>query len=127
MKKSQGFTLVEMIVFIVIMGIVGATILLASTTILSKQPALHNQTIATQSAARCLEWYWSQRSINGFDSIIAPSNTLPNICRVPSGFTITTNVINTTLAPDIVPRYKTITVMVTGAASATMSLLIASY
>lgn len=127
MSKSQGFTLIEMIIFIVVLGLVAATILLSSTTILRGAPVSHNQAIATQTATKCMEWYLAQRYVNGYNSITSPSTTVPSLCTATNGFTIATSVVNTTLAPDTASNYKTITVTVGGASSATLSLLIASY
>jgi len=52
---ERGFTLVEMTIFVVIMGIIGITILASFNAVLLGVSVPRQQTIATQTANRCVE------------------------------------------------------------------------
>lgn len=127
MKKNNGYTLIELVIFIVIMAIISGSILLALNAVLRHAPKVQHQTVAMQSATRCMEWYVGTRNIHGFSNVTCPSTTVPSFCTVPSGYTIATNVSCTTLYGDSTANYKTITVTVGGLGSTTLSLLIADY
>jgi len=132
MRKSQGFTLIELIVFIVVLSIGSITLLMALTTVLNGSSVSHNQATATQTAAQCIEWYLAKRvtSASGYTNITTgtfPGGSFPSSCTAPTGFSISTSVVNTTIGGDA--NYKTITSTVTagGVRAAELSLLIGSY
>jgi len=124
MKKQQGFTLIEMILFIVVTAILANTIILVLNTSL-KTPAIMQNTIAKQTAQQCIEWFIGQRHLNGYSSIACPSSTIPTFCSSPSGYTLSVNIQCTTVNSDA--NYKTITVSVTGNGNASLATLIANY
>ncbi|MBU0455319.1 MAG: prepilin-type N-terminal cleavage/methylation domain-containing protein [Pseudomonadota bacterium] len=124
MRKTRGFTLVELIIFIVIMGIIGVTILFAVKTVLQGGPTVNHQMVATRTAERCVEWYLGQRRMKTYTGI-ALGSSVPSFCVAPSGYSISTNVASTTYYGD--SNYKTVTVTVSGAGSATFRLLLADY
>jgi len=124
-SAAYGFTLIELILFIVIMGILGSTILLSFVTALQKLPQTHQIYIADQAAQRCMEWILGQRKMNGLSSVACPSSTTPAFCTVPSGFTMSVNISCTTLSSD--STYETVTVTVGGAGSTTLSALLGAY
>lgn len=127
--NNRGFTIIELVVFIVIMGIVGVTILASFSAVLKGVAVPRQKTIATQTAARCMEWYLEQRYLYGFGAatLSCPSTTVPSFCAAPSGYTIAASVSCTQLYGEIGANYKTITVTVGGASSASLSLLLSSY
>lgn len=127
--NNRGFTIIELVIFIVIMGIVGVTILASFSAVLKGVSVPRQKTIATQTAARCMEWYLEQRYLYGFNAatLSCPNTTVPSFCAAPSGYTITTSVSCTQLYGEIGANYKTITVTVGGASSAALSLLLSSY
>lgn len=125
MKKQQGFTLIEILLLIVVTGILGSTIMLSLNMAAQKTPVLFNYVIAEQTVRQCAEWYLGQRRLNGFNSITCPSTTVPSFCTKPAGYTLAVNVACTTINTDT--DYKTITVTVGGAGSASLSVLIADY
>ena len=127
MRKFYGYTIMELVIFIVVMGIIGTSILSSFIAVLRYTPKVHQETVATQSATRCIEWFLGKRYLYGFNSITCPSTTVPSFCTVPSGYTISTNVDWTTLYGDSSPHYKTVTVTVSGVTDATLSLLLADY
>lgn len=125
MIKHAGFTLIEMLLLIVVVGLLGNTILLTLVPASQGTPLLINGTVAAQTATRCMEWFSGQRLLNGYDSVPCPSSSVPSFCSVPSGYTISVDVACTTLNSDA--AYKTVTVTVGGNGSATLSTLLADY
>jgi len=124
MKKQKGFTLIELVMFIVITSILASAILLSFVTAMSKTPTILQNTIAMQTAKQCMEWVIGQRRINGYNSITCNS-TVPTFCTVPTGYTLTSSCHSTTIGGD--NNYETITVTVSGLGNAVLNLLIANY
>ena len=126
MKKLSGFSLIELIVFIVITAILASTVLLTFVTALGKTPIDRQQIIATQTAQQCMEWYLGQRRINGFSNVAcSASPTTPTMCALPTGYNFKNSITCTTINGD--DNYKLITVTVSGAGDATLTSLIADY
>jgi prepilin-type N-terminal cleavage/methylation domain-containing protein len=123
--QQRGFTLIELILFIVVSSILASTILLALSAALHSTPVMHNQVIANQLADQCMEWYIGQRRTQGYSALSCPSTPSPSLCGTASGFTVNSSIACTTINSD--SNYKTITVTVSGAGSATLNLLIAGY
>lgn len=128
MRRQLGFTLIEVILIMIVLAIMANVIMLASITAARTTPSLLKDTIATQTARQCIEWYIGQRRLqlgDGYTTITCPSTTVPAFCTAPSGYTVSVNVVCTTINSDA--NYKTITVTVSGEASASLSTLIAEY
>lgn len=130
--RHKGFTLVELIVFIVVMALLASSILIGYLTILRHTPKIGQQMTATQTAVSCVEWYLGQRYTKGFNfnSQSCPGGadtTVPAYCSnlLQTGYTLSTNVSCMTIDSD--PNHKLITVTVGGNAQATLSLLVADY
>jgi prepilin-type N-terminal cleavage/methylation domain-containing protein len=118
-RKQKGFTLIEVIMFIVIISISAAVILSSLQMILKTNHTAQENATAVQAASRCLEWYWGQNQMNGYSSVSCPSTTVPSFCSVPTGFSMAVNVVCTTSTT------KTITATVSGKGTSSLSLLIA--
>jgi type II secretory pathway pseudopilin PulG len=88
--NSRGFTLIEVIVFIIVMGIIGATIFASMNTVLRGSVTSHHQTAALQTAVQCMEWFVGQRYLKGFDAIPV-GNITPSLCISPS-YNVSANV-----------------------------------
>jgi type II secretory pathway pseudopilin PulG len=125
LKKQAGFTLIEVVIFIVVTSILATTIMLAFTNALQKAPTFLNNMIATQTAKKCMDWYVGQRWLNGYSSISCPSTSVPSFCTAPSGYTLAVNVSCTTINSDA--NYKTITVTLSGEGDASLTTLVANY
>jgi len=125
MKTQQGFTFIEVIIFIMVTSLLGSVILLASTTMLQKAPIVQKNAIALQSAQQCMEWFVGQRSLNGYSGVSCPSTSVPSFCTAPSGYTVSVNVSCTTINSDA--NYKTVTITVSGVGDAVLSTLLANY
>ena len=128
-KAENGFTLIEIVIFITIMGIIGVTILAAMNAVLSGSRLSGRQSVAMYTATKCSEWYLKQRYLYGFNSaaLACPSTVRPSFCTAPTGYTITTNVACTQLYGEVGSNYKTITVSVSGDGKASISQLLANY
>lgn len=124
MKPLQGFTLIEMVVFIVVIAILGTTIMIAFVNALQGVPSLSNNIIANKTAEQCMEWYIGQRRLNGYTSI-ATGTTVPTYCTALPGYTVAVNVASTTINTDT--NYLLITVTVSGLGDASLSTIVASY
>ena len=129
LQKYAAFTLIELIIFIVVIGIVGTSILVALNSVLRGEHVPSRQVIATQTATKCADWYLGQRQLHGFNTaaLTCPSTAVPGFCAAPSGYIITTNVACTTLYGEANANYKTINIVVSGAGNASISLLLADY
>lgn len=126
MKIHQtGFTLIEIILFIIITGILASSILLAFTTGLQKSPKIHQQMVATFAAEKCMDWFLGQRFFNGYAALSCPSTTVPSFCSVPSGYSISVNISCVSISGDA--NYQSIQVAISGAGNATLTSLIGDY
>ncbi len=125
MKKNSGFTLIEIIIFIVIIGLVANAILFAFSTSLQKIPTILQTSIASQTAKKCMEWFIGQRRLNDYSAITCPSTSVPSFCTAPAGYSLSVNISCTTINSDA--NYKTITVTVSGNGSASLTTLVANY
>src|SRR5579872_4484832 len=122
-NRQLGFTLIEMIVFIIVTSLLMTTILLGSMQALKTTPAIHQQWEALQVAKRCMEGFLQQRRLNGYASLTCPSTPSSSSCSV-TGYTPTINVSCTTWNSDT--TYKTITVTVSPS-NASLSAQVGDY
>jgi prepilin-type N-terminal cleavage/methylation domain-containing protein len=122
--EQKGFTLIELVMFIVITSILAGAVLLGFVNTMNNTPAVLQNTIASQTAKQCMEWFVGQRRVNGYSSI-ACNSTVPAYCTAPTGYTIATSCSTTTINSD--STYETITVTVSGAGNAALNFLIGKY
>lgn len=125
MRKLAGFTLIEVLVFIVVVAMLMTTMLLGANTVLHKTPDTHKQWVAIQTARKCMEYFLAQRRLNGYDSLACPGTLGASLCSAPGGYSVSTTIDCTTWNGD--SQYKTITVAVTGSANASLSTQIGKY
>jgi len=123
MKNELGFSLIELVLFIIIMALVVTAVAVIGLPFLSA-PKVHQDIFAKEAAARCMEWYLGQNYINGYSSITCPNTTVPSFCTSPTGYTLSVDITCTTYNSDT--NYKTIVVTVTGLGDASLSYMIAS-
>lgn len=121
----KGFSLVEMVIFIVIVAIISTSLMKGAESVLAYTPGLNNETQAIEAADRCIDWYVGQRYMKGYDNV-STGTTTPSYCTVPTGFTITTNVALTSMFSET-NAFKTVTVTIGGNGNASMSLLLSDY
>lgn len=122
---ERGFTLIEILLVIIILGMFGSAMVISLRNSVSQTPKLLNHAVALQTARQCTEWFIGQRQLNGFSSIPCPSTSVPSFCTAPSGYTLSVAISCTTISSDT--NYKTLTVTVSGNGNATLSTLFASY
>lgn len=127
MKKQAGFTFIELIVFIIVIGITIPSIVMMLSTVLKNTQRLQYQAPATEAASQCLEWFLNTRYKQGYAAIACPSSTVPDFCTVPDGYTIAVNISCQTKYGEVDANYKQINVTVGGLGDATNGLLIANY
>ncbi len=122
---ASGFTLIEILVFIVVSSLLMTTILLSATTALKSMSAVQQQWVAIQTSRKCMEWYLDQRRLNAYSTLTCPSTPSASACSAPSGYSVSTSISCTTWNSDT--NYKTITVSVTGLGSSTLTAQIGDY
>ncbi len=123
-SKQRGFTLIELVLFIIITGILARTILVSFQNTLVYVPVVHKDLLATQLADECMEGFLGERRLLGYSSALlacSTTPTMPSICDPSASATITcTN----TLAGDTTTS-KIVTVSIAG--TATLTMLMANY
>ena len=124
-KNNAGFSLIELVVFIVVMGIAITGIFFAFNTALRQSVVANPQTIVNLLAQGRMDIIVGQESINGFNaySDICPG---PAVCTLPaalSGYSIASSIATTVISGD---TYHIITVSASGPqnASATIKTLV---
>lgn len=125
MSRQAGFTLIEILVFIVVSSLLMSVILVGANTAMRDAPSTHNQWVAIQTARRCMEWFLQQRQLNGYSALTCPSTPSAAACSTPSGYSVSTSVACTTWNSD--SGYKTLTVSVSGKSTATLSTQLGEY
>jgi prepilin-type N-terminal cleavage/methylation domain-containing protein len=136
MKKNSGFTLIELIIFIVIMGIIASMVAISYHTMFKGSGGINRQTLYSQAAVQCMEWYLGQRALNGYagselnTGTKTPGAGTPSFCTAPTGYGININITGLTLyAGD--PSYKKIDISVTTLGSTqtitSLSTIVADY
>lgn len=123
--KKAGFTLIELIVFIVIISI-AASILFPILLSLRFSGTLPDQTVAQQLARSRMELILERRFITGFTGLTDPCSdaTPPSNCTPPADYAVSTTITDNWNGD---ANYKVITVAVTGKAQSTLTSLVAAY
>jgi Tfp pilus assembly protein PilE len=127
MRKLCGFTLIELIIFLIIMGIIALTVLEAFNMLYKTFPSSKNNILAIQKATGCMEWFVGQRFNKNIGFTGIANNPPANFCPPSSGgYNIQTTLNNITIGGDNL-NFKKVVVTVSGAGSATLSMIIANY
>jgi Tfp pilus assembly protein PilE len=90
-RQQKGVSLIELIIFIIVLGMLSSGILMAFAVVLEKIPAVKKTTLATTIAQRKMERILGQKYSQGFDNVSDPCETQPqpDICEnVPVGYQI---------------------------------------
>ena len=121
---GHGFSLIEMIVFIVILGVLMAGLVVAFTSPLQNAPAAGRLDQAAELAQGRMELILAQRRATGFAAFADPCPG-PAVCTPPTGYTVTSSIVAGYGADPI--NYKVITVNVSGTSAISATALVARY
>ncbi|OGT50708.1 MAG: hypothetical protein A3E84_00305 [Gammaproteobacteria bacterium RIFCSPHIGHO2_12_FULL_42_13] len=121
MRYQHGFSLVELVVFIVVIGVALTGVMLAFTTALESGTSANPQTLATQLASARMDIILQQRRVNGFTSFNDPCvSSPPAVCPSLSGYAISSTITTYTISGDA--NYKLVDVTVSGPQNAYVNL-----
>jgi type II secretory pathway pseudopilin PulG len=125
LKQMTGFTLIELVVFIVVMGIVALAVIVPLTTALGlKSPTANYQTTAIELAAERMDAIIGQRRLKTYP----PTDPCPGpaFCTAPTGYTVTPTITTPfTISGD--NAYSQVVVAVTGLGTATLAAVVGNY
>lgn len=129
-STQRGFSLIELVFFILITSILAKTILISMQTVLQDTPSVHYNLVASQLADQCMEGFIGQRRLLGYSYAglsCSASPSLPSVCSSPTGYTTSAAITCTQMLPgDSIPS-KMVTVTVTGLGNVTLTTLLANY
>ena len=133
---QQGMTLVELVLFIAIAGILAVALTQAFVQTTKNAPAGGNMTMATQLAQERMELILAQKSAVGFANFTTANfdpcqSGAPAVCTTPpAGYSFSPLPSLTTGWDDgsgVNNNYKVITVTVTGPQSTVLTAVVANY
>jgi prepilin-type N-terminal cleavage/methylation domain-containing protein len=121
-KLPRGFSLIEMIVFIVITGIAVTTLAITLQTVLQKSPLSNIQTTAIGLAQERMDLILGQKQEKGFTNFFDPCKVAspPSYCLF-TGYNIDSTISTTTISGD--SNYKIISVIITNSSGTTLVTL----
>lgn len=124
---NAGFSLVEAIVFIVVLAVLLAGLVVAFGSTLRNSPQAGQLDLAAEIAQQRMELILGQRRAVGFAVFADPCvpGPGPAICTPPAGYTVSST-IATGWGGDP-SNYKVVTVNVTGTSVTSATTLVASY
>jgi Tfp pilus assembly protein PilE len=119
MKPFKGQTLIELVIFIVVLGIVLTPLLTVFNSVLKRSNQPQYLLTAAQLADARMNMILQQRRINGFTNISDPCSTGSlNACTALKAFATNHYVVSSSIPP-AVNGIQTVTVTVTGTGTAT--------
>lgn len=126
-RRSAAFSLLEMIIFIVVLGVLMASIVAAMSSSLRNSPQAGGLDTAAELAQQRMELILGQRRAVGFAGFVDPCNPGPGpaICTPPAGYAVASTII-LGFGADLT-NYKVVSVNVTGTAAITATALVANY
>ncbi len=126
MKRQSGHTLIELVIFIVIIGFMPVGVLMAFDVAMHSAPNIQFATRAIELAQERMDFVIGQRDIVGFSGFNDPceNGSLSPLCTDPSGYTINSSIANNWGGDS---DFKVITVTVTGLGNASLTALVANY
>lgn len=125
-RQAAGFSLIEAIVFIVVVAVLLAGLVAALSSNLRSSPRAGELDLASELAQQRMELILAQRRAAGFAAFTDPCvpGPGPAECTPPAGYTVTASVAGGWTDP---ARYKVVQVTVGGAGDATATSLVADY
>ena len=114
--RARGFTLIEMTVFIVIVGVCAFALLGSFGALLPRSPTGAQITQASQIAQERMELILGRYTVAGFSAVNDPcvGGTPPAICTPPGGYAVAVTGVSSLVAWNGNPttNYKLVTVTV---------------
>ena len=92
MSRLRGFTLVELLVFIVIVGFAAYALFRSFGSVLPRSPTAAQLTQAMQLAQERMELILGQRDVRGYNNLVDldPCNVgAPTVCTTTFGYAVT--------------------------------------
>lgn len=138
MSGERGMTLVELVLFIAIAGILAVALTQAFVQTTKQAPTGGNMTTATELAQERMEIILAQKNALGFANFTSANfdpcqaGTPPAVCTVPPApYTVAASLDTTgwddTGSGTKNPNYKVITVKVSGPQAATLTTVVANF
>jgi hypothetical protein len=123
-KFLKGFSLIELVVFIIVMGLAAAAIVVPLKTALGINSAIPSyQTIALELAQQRMELILGQRRLNGYPPTDPCTfGSPPSVCTAPTGYTVSATLTTVTISGDT--NYMRIDVPVTGLGNASLQMIV---
>lgn len=125
MLICRGFTLIELVIFIAVLGIIGTGAIMAFNIAAYHSVDIRFALQASELAKQRMDIIIGQKHALGFTVINDPCTTSPGLafCQVPSGFSVTSSIVNNWGGDS---NFKVITVTTTGLGSATITGLVSN-
>ena len=120
----NGFSLIEVIVFIVVLGVLAAGLVVAFSSPLRNSPQAGRLDLVAELAQQRMELILAQRRAVGFAAFVDPCPG-PAICTPPTGYTVTSSIVAGYGGDPT--NYKVVTVNVSGPSPVTATALVANY
>ena len=126
-RRGRGFSLIEAVVFIVVLAVLLAGLVVALSSELRTAPRAGEIDVAAELAQQRLELILAQRRSAGFAAFADPCvpGPGPAACTPPAGYTVSSSI--TTGYGAEPANYKVIRVDVTGTGDATASTIAGNY
>jgi type II secretory pathway pseudopilin PulG len=126
MKKLAGFTLIELVIFIVILAILVLGLLMAFNVSLERSVDVEGVTRALDLAEGRMDLILGQKKMVGFASFTDPCVASPSlgVCTTPSGYAVSSSIANNWNGDS---NFKVITVTVSGGGTASLTALVSNY
>jgi len=131
--RARGFTLIEMVVFIVVVGVAAVALFRMFGQTMPRSPAPSQLTQATQLAQERMELILGRRGVVGYNALNDPcvGGTPPVICTNSYGYTVTVAGISSVVAwngnPTTDFKLITVTVTLSGLQLAQSDAVVANY
>jgi type II secretory pathway pseudopilin PulG len=124
---AAGFTLLEAVVFIVVLGVMLAGLVVALRSPLQQSSVAGQTDLSAELAQQRMELILAQRRTAGFGAFTDPCSPGPGPaqCTPPAGYTVAASIVAGWGGDPT--NYKVVTVTVSGTFASTATALVANY